>query len=207
MTTLPDPLCMGSLDAVHLDIWHRLEHGKADRHSPMHTPVVANMNVDGTPSQRVMVLRAVDCTKATLRFHTDIRSGKVAAINNSAPVSVLAYDMQAKVQLRLTGTGRVESDTPITDDAWSASSLSSRRCYLAYPGPGAKIAEPISGLPAHFESRVPNGDEARPGRVNFAVLTISLYRAEWLYLAAQGHRRAAFDRNRDGIWQGQWLIP
>ena len=79
--------------------WRLLEAGAADRRNPMHVPVVASVDEAGAPDARVMVLRAVDRIAETLRFHTDARSPKCAAMAGRR-VSVLAYDPGAAVQLR-----------------------------------------------------------------------------------------------------------
>ncbi len=195
-----------TLDAVLADIWARLVRGGADRRSAFHTPVVASVDASGTAQQRVMVLRKCDQANATMRFHTDIRSGKIGDIGASANVSILGYDAAAKIQIRATGRGTVLSEGAIADAAWGSSSPSSRRCYLTRLGPGTLTRIPASGLPASLESRVPEPSETEAGRVNFAVLMVELRSLEWLYLAHDGHRRARFVREGE-TWRGNWLIP
>jgi pyridoxamine 5'-phosphate oxidase len=195
-----------TLDAVLADIWMRLVRGGADRRSPFHTPVVASLDSNGMPQQRVMVLRKCVEADATMRFHTDLRSTKVSEIGDSARVSVLGYDATAKIQIRASGRAIVSDAGEVADAAWAASSSSSRRCYLTRYAPGSLTEKPISGLPASLESRVPERSETEAGRTNFAVLMITLDTLEWLYLAHDGHVRARFAQV-DGAWKGQWLIP
>ena len=203
MTSLFKP---ETLDAVLSDIWARLVRGGADRRSAFHTPVVASIDAEGTPQQRVMVLRKTDEAARTMRFHTDIRSAKADQIGADAPISVLGYDAAAKIQIRVSGRGCINDTGAQADAAWAASSPSSRRCYLATPGPGTLAAIATSGLPKSFENRVPERAETEAGRPNFAVLIVEIEALEWLYLAADGHRRARFLRSSDS-WQGGWLIP
>jgi pyridoxamine 5'-phosphate oxidase len=195
-----------TLDAVLADIWMRLVRGGADRRSPFHTPVVASLDASGLPQQRVMVLRKCVEADATMRFHTDLRSTKVSEIGTSARVSVLGYDAAAKIQIRASGRATVSDAGECADAAWSASSPSSRRCYLTRYAPGSITDKPISGLPPSLESRVPERSETESGRANFAVLMITLDTLEWLYLAHDGHVRARF-MQEEGVWKGQWLIP
>lgn len=206
MSEAPAPDCMVSLDAVLADIWPRLMRGKADRRSPLHTLSVGTIAQDGRPDQRIMVLRGVDAVACSLRFHTDARSAKVIFRPDQQPVSVLGYDPAAKVQLRLTGIARIHHNDSVADAAWAASTLSSRRCYLAQPGPGTEIAVADAGLPDHLADRVPTEGETLPARANFAVLVATIDTIDWLYLAAAGHRRARFIRE-GAQWQGRWLIP
>jgi pyridoxamine 5'-phosphate oxidase len=195
-----------TLDVVLADIWMRLVRGGSDRRSAFHTPIVASIDADGTPQQRVMVLRKCDDAAATMRFHTDLRSTKVAEIGEGARISVLGYDPAAKIQIRASGMAIVSSTGDVADAAWIASSPSSRRCYLTRYAPGSVAEKPISGLPASVENRVPERSETEAGRANFAVLTAKLDRLEWLYLAHDGHVRARFARE-ENAWKGQWLIP
>jgi pyridoxamine 5'-phosphate oxidase len=196
---LPD-----DLDAVLADGWARLGRGAKDRRSPFHTPVVATGGRGGV-RQRVMVLRTVDRAQATLRFHSDARAAKLAAIGDAPSVSVLGYDAGARVQVTLSGTARL-GDAAVSDAAWAATALYSRRCYLAHPAPGTAVDSALSGLSDDLAARAPEPQESEAGRANFAVLLITVDRLEWLELNARGNRRAAFVRDGDA-WRGTWLIP
>ncbi|MBH5322968.1 pyridoxamine 5'-phosphate oxidase family protein [Erythrobacter sp. JGD-13] len=165
----------------------------------MHTPVVATADADA----RVMVLRAFDRATDTLRFHTDARSPKCSVIGDGAPVGVLLYDKEAKIQLRCRGTGRIERDGPIADAAWEASTNFARRCYLG-DGPGTQSDEPSSGLPDWIEGQQPTNDQVAPAREHFAVLLVTLAEVDWFFLSNDGHRRAVINMN-SGV--GRWITP
>ena len=186
-----------TLDAVRNDIAQRLKRGASDRKSAFHCPVVATADADA----RVMVLRAFDEDGWTLRFHTDSRAPKVAVIGESAPVGVLFYDAEAKIQIRCRGTGRIERHGPIADAAWEEASNFARRCYLG-EGPGAVSEEPTSGLPERFEGVEPSDEDLEPARENFAVLLVRVEEADWFYLSNDGHVRAQFLHGK-----GRWVAP
>ena len=188
---------LSSLDAIRSDIAERLVDGATDRRSAMHTPVVATADADA----RVMVLRGFDATSWTLRFHTDARSPKVAVIRADPRIGVLAYDKQAKLQLRLRGTGRIVTTGQEVDSAWSQSDNFARRCYLG-SGPGEQSDQPTSGLPSAFEGVEPTDEEAAPARENFALLLVRIEEADWFSLAHTGHRRALFVGE-----EGRWISP
>lgn len=197
-------MMFATLDAVLADATSHLIRAARDRKSPMHVPVVGTADGD----LRMMVLR--DCTAniGLLRFHTDARSAKVQAIGAQGSASVLAFDPEAKVQLRLSGAARVEVSGAIADAAWAAASEYARRCYLAMAAPGTPTAEAGSGLPTEVEGIRPNEQQLLPARANFAVLLIEPTALDWLYLAHDGHRRAQFTRpGPDQDWQGTWVIP
>ena len=196
------PCMFDTFDQVHADIAQRLAEGASDRKSTMHTPVVATADADA----RVMVLRAFDRDLWTLRFNTDARAPKVQVIGSGAPVGALFYDREAKVQLRVRGQGRIESDTPLVDEAWENSTNFARRCYLG-EGPGAVSDRPTSGLPAEFEGVEPESHDIVPARENFACLIVELQSLDWFYLAHTGHVRAQFARQAGGEWEGRWVAP
>lgn len=184
--------------------WNMLVRGGADRKSPVHTPVVCSVDEQGLPQARVMVLRKADPATATLRFHTDARSPKVAQLDGRA-VAVLAYHGQEQVQLRIAGSARTLIEGEPVDGIWNQSTLFARRCYLAENAPGTPLPGPSSGLPAWIEGQQPTAEQIGPARTNFATLWISVTSIDWLHLANSGHRRAVF-RAEDG-WVGTWVAP
>jgi pyridoxamine 5'-phosphate oxidase len=184
--------------------WRLLTRGAADRRSPMHTPVVASITADGAPDARVMVLRAADRAKARLRFHTDARSPKCAALDGRA-VSVLGYHPGEAVQLRLAGTARIVREGAEIDAIWNQSTPFARRCYMVEAAPGTPRATAGSGLPADVEGRKPELFELVPARANFALVMIDIAAIDWLHLAQSGHRRAVFAAAND--WRGEWRVP
>lgn len=195
-----DEAMMRALDTA----WQLLADAVADRHSPMHTPVVASVDGDGRPDARVMVLRAADRATASLRFHTDARSPKCAALDGTA-VSVLAYHPGEAIQLRIAGTARVVVTGSEIDAIWAAATPFARRIYLTGAAPGTPSAAPASGLPDWAEGRQPTEAELVPARPNFAVVNVAVTAIDWLHLAHDGHRRARFEQA--GVWTGQWLVP
>ncbi|WP_373492558.1 pyridoxamine 5'-phosphate oxidase family protein [Parasphingorhabdus sp.] len=208
MTEVKDDPFLNDLSLSLKQAWELLRAGAADRHSPLHTPVVATVTGAGTASQRIMVLRAVDQHSRRLRFNTDLRGSKVAEVGRGASVSLLGYHPEAKVQLRLSGKAEVQSTGPDADAAWEQASLYGQRCYLAEPAPGSPVDAPTSGLASAIEGVKPTPDQVRTGRTNFAILLVEVETIEWLYLAHRGHRRARFHWNAAAVrWEGIWLVP
>lgn len=186
-----------TLDAVKSDIVRLLCKAASDRHSPMHTPAIATADADA----RIMVLREFDPEDWTLRFHTDARAPKTDVIGDGAPVGVLFYDKDEKVQIRCRGKARIESGTRRVQEAWDESDAYARRCYLGAP-PGEEREEPSSGLPAWIEGERPTEEQLVPARDNFALLVVEIETADWYHLANDGHRRAII-----GPDEGTWLTP
>jgi general stress protein 26 len=190
-----------TLDEIRADCANRLIRAARDRKSPMHTPVIVTADVDA----RVMVLRAFDPASLTLRLHTDTRAPKAQALAADPRIAAVFYDKGAKIQIRVRGQGRIESNGPAADAAWAASTNFARRCYLG-DGPGAVSPVATSGLPPEFEGVEPDDAQLLPARENFAVLLITAQTLDWLYLAHTGHIRAQFTC-ADGTWDGRWVAP
>ncbi|GAA0281693.1 flavin-binding protein [Alteraurantiacibacter aestuarii] len=190
------------LDQIEVDMRRSLAEGVSNRASPMHTAVMATADAD----LRVMVLRAFDAKSWTVRLHTDARSSKVAVIGEGAPVGLLFYDAEARIQIRAKGAGRIETRGPAADAAWAAASNHARRCYLANAAPGSAMAAAGSGLPEDVEGQRPSDDQLIPARGNFAVLQVQLQELDWLCLDHEGHRRARFVI-ADGKCQGTFTVP
>ena len=173
-------------------VWAGFAAAVADRASPLRLPVVATVAADGAAA-RTMVLRAVDAASATLTFFTDARAVKVGDLVHR--VAVVAYDADARWQIRLTGEGAVVTAGAAADAYWSALPPASRVAYATVAAPGTPLARPEAvHLPA---------DEVR---ANFAVLIVTVDRLDTLDLAIAGHRRVRHDR-RAGCWVSTWLVP
>ena len=195
-----------TLDGLERDTWIRLLNGAIKYKDALHNPVVANVNQHGI-NIRTVVLRKVKTVEKQLAFHTDIRSGKWKELQQQNNMSWLFYDAPGKVQIRLCGKATLHHNDTIAEEAWEASTMSSRKIYLGESGPSKIAATPVSGLPAAFEAIDPTPEESIAGRKNFGVVVTTVSWMEWLWLNSKGHRRAGFTYFDDGNFRGDWLIP
>jgi len=161
-----------------------------------HTPVVSLSNGRDI-SSRVMVLREFDLDKRILRFHTDNRAAKIQVINESNLASVVGYDPDLKVQIKMTGNVDVHIKDKVTEDAWSESTSRSKKCYSVKGGSSLEIQNPADYDIKDFE--------VEEGYENFAVLIFNFISLEFLYLKSSGHRRAL--HNWEGKYTATWLVP
>lgn len=175
--------------------WSMLERGVKDRKSAFHTPSVATVKADGSPSIRTVVLRACDTAAQSLRFHTDTRSGKIADMAANPIAAMHFYDHGAKIQLRLSVKLQALDGTAY-DAAWTATRPMSRECYQVMQSPGSVIADPYD---VAFDAAA-----TQDGEAHFVPVAARVLRMEWLYLAAKGHRRALFDFEKE---TQNWLVP
>ena len=207
MTSPEIPIFYNDLNFVLLEIQRVISQGAINRKVSAHHPVVATIDENGWPSQRVMILRECNWPQSALRFHTDLRSDKITHIAEQSNASALIYDAAAKLQIRLSGRLSLGTEKA-AEQAWNASTEFARRCYMTQSAPGSTSNAPVSGLPGWIEGKQPTLDMLKDARENFAILRFEFNRIDWLYLANNGHRRAKFTRNMQSHeWNGNWLIP
>jgi pyridoxamine 5'-phosphate oxidase len=181
-------------------LWALAERGVADRHSVWHTPTLATQHVTGRPDLRTVVLRAASRSHWTMRIHTDWRSGKIEQLTASPHVAVHVYDPRQRLQVRIFGIASLHYDDDIAAAAWAATQPMSRRGYAQPQRPGEKIKTECVPPPKL-------GQQEEQARLNFSVVLIQATSMDWLHLAATGHRRALFERSREGTVTGSWLAP
>jgi pyridoxine/pyridoxamine 5'-phosphate oxidase len=200
LVSRPEPAFFNDLNETLAEAWRLLARGVADRRSPMHHPTVATLGLDGRPRVRTVVLRGVEPTERRLRFHTDLRSDKVAELRAEGRVALHAYDAKSKIQLRIDGIATVHTDDAVADAAWAGSRPMSRVCYGTSPPPGRPLSEPNAFT-------LPDEAETDHGRANFTAVVVCVSSIEWLYLAYGGHRRALFTWAPGGAFAQTWLVP
>ena len=189
-----------SLETVLMLAWGLLEEGVTNRREPFHTPAVATITEDFTPSIRTVVLRGVDQKNKTIRFHTDIRARKYAELAANPSLAFHFYDETKQVQIRLETTACLHNRDEVAAEAWALSQPMSKVCYATPISPGASVLMP----PASFSLEEANMEI---GYANFGVVEGSINYLEWLKLSARGHERAGFRWTDDGTLLCEWLGP
>ena len=184
-------------------IWLMLDDAVTNRSSTFRIPVFVcgdQKDFDG----RIVVLRKSDKSNHLLQFHSDIRSDKITKLKNNKNASMLFYDKEEKIQVRLKVECNINHDNEITKESWSKTGHISRKCYLVDNGPGTESQNPTSGLKPEFDNYEFTMEQSEEGYKNFTVIQCKIKSIEWLYLAAKGHRRARFDliNNKES-----WLVP
>ncbi len=197
------PAYYEDFNEIKKKIWSMLDDAVTNRSSQFRIPVFVcgdRSDFDG----RIVVLRKSDQSKKLLQFHSDIRSDKIAKLKNNKNASMLFYDKEEKIQVRLKVECIINHNNEITKESWSKTGHISRKCYLVDNGPGTKSPTPTSGLKPELDNFEFTMEQSEEGYKNFTVIQCNVKSIEWLYLAAKGHRRAKFDleTNKDA-----WLVP
>ena len=127
-------------------------------------------------------------------------------LKDSSQCSLLFYDAVRRVQLRLEATTVLHEDNEVSDRMWAQTNMSARKTYLSAYSPGERLSKPDDGLPGHLNGRDPQPEESEDGRKNFLVIEFRIQSIDWLFLNAQGHRRAKIEYYGDGF-DGSWINP
>ena len=184
-------------------IWSMLDDAVTNRSSQFRIPVFIcgdQSDFDG----RIVVLRKSDQINNLVQFHSDIRSDKIPKLKNNTNASMLFYDKEEKIQVRLKVECIINHDNEITKESWSKTGHISRKCYLVDNGPGTESSTPTSGLKPELDNFEFTMEQSEVGYKNFTVIQCKIKSIEWLYLAAKGHRRARFELDNNKEY---WLVP
>ena len=186
-----------TLDDVRADAFRLIARGVADRRSPFRTPTLATVDAAGRPRLRTVVLRAFDAAARRVTVHSDVRASKIMEARTNPAAALHVWDNGNQVQVRLDGTASVQTG-PGARAEWDRLHPGSRATYRVRPLPGTALDDPASA----------DADQVAEEEAfaHFAVVMVDLTGMEWLHLARDGHRRAAFTWT-DGIAQQTWLVP
>ena len=197
------PAYYEDLKEIKKKIWSMLDDAVTNRSSQFRIPVFVcgdQKDFDG----RIVVLRKSDQSKNLVQFHSDIRSDKISKIKNNKNASMLFYDKEEKIQVRIKVECIINYNNEITKESWTRTGHISRKCYLVDNGPGKESPSPTSGLKPELDSFEFTMEQSEEGYKNFTVIQCNIESIEWLYLAAKGHRRAKFDILNS---KENWLVP
>ena len=200
---MQQPAYYENLKEIQNKYWSMLDDAVINRSSPFRIPVFiyANQNeIDG----RIVVLRKSDRNNNLLQFHTDLRSPKVNILKKNKNASLLFYDKEEKIQLRVQVECEINNQNSISNESWKKTQHISRRCYLTDNAPGTISENPTSGMISKLEDFDYTMEQSEKGYENFTVIKCNIKSIEWLYLAAKGHRRAIFDFENK---KNNWLVP
>ena len=184
-------------------IWSMLDDAVTNRSSQFRIPVFIcgdQKDFDG----RIVVLRKSDQSNNLVQFHSDIRSDKIPKLKSNKSASMLFYDKEEKIQVRLKVECTINHSNEITKESWKKTGHISRKCYLVDNGPGTESSTPTSGLKPELDNFEFTMEQSEEGYKNFTVIQCKIKTIEWLYLAAKGHRRARFELDNNKEY---WLVP
>ena len=181
-----------TLESADLILNNAVENAK----TLFHTLAVSSID-NNQIATRVMVLREFNLKERYIRFHTDYRAAKIDHYSKNNSASVLGYDPNLKIQMKLQGSISVHYNDYLTQAAWEGSTTRSKKCYSVKGGSTLQISDP-----KEYDLKDGNIED---GYMNFAVLKFSFNNLEFLHLKSSGHRRALHSWNES--FTSTWLVP
>ena len=181
-----------TLESANLILTNAVENAK----TLFHTLAVSSID-NNQIATRVMVLREFNLKERYIRFHTDYRAAKIDHYSENNSASVLGYDPNLKIQIKLQGSISVHYNDQVTQAAWEGSTTRSKKCYSVKGGSTLEISDP-----KEYDLKDGNIED---GYINFAVLKFSFSNLEFLHLKSSGHRRAL--HSWDESFASTWLVP
>ena len=187
--------------------WRLLEEAIGDPTSPVRTPVLISISTGGLAQGRTVVLRGFNRQQRQLTIYTDARSAKVAQLRAQPTCTLVAYQPNPMMQLRLSTNAMVNHNNECTHEAWAVMPGPTRCNYLTDPDPGLISVQATDGRPVINAESVPTNNENEIAYSHFSVIVFTINELEWLYLPRRGHRRAQFIWDETNSLQSDWLIP
>ena len=145
------PAYYEDINQIKKKIWLMLNDAVKNRNSQFRIPTFIcgnDNNIDG----RIVVLRKSDQSNNLVQFHSDIRSDKIEILKKNPNASMLFYDKDEKIQVRLKVNCVINYKNEITKTSWDKTQHISRKCYLVDRGPGTVSDVPTSGLKPELDN-------------------------------------------------------
>lgn len=200
-TTTPP---VDTLSELEHSSWEQLLAGIEHPESPFKTMTIATCTHRGADA-RMVVLRGVDKARKYVWFYTDARAEKVMQLEARPMATLLFWDNERQIQLRLSIETRLHTDDYIADEHWQKVAVSSRKAYLSALVPGSEQPNPYPGFPEQLADKLPSAEESETGRKNFAVIECRVLAMEYLHLSRSGQTRACFQYEPES--RMVWLAP
>lgn len=208
------------LKKTDTEAWNTLGAAVKDLKNPFRYLTLCTIADDSIPRARLLVLRNVITREHRLEFQTDIRSPKWQELKNNACATVLGFDPEQRLQIRLEGTAILYG--PECDQnrlAWSALSPWTQKTYCGGP-PGDPL---VSGetdaagsgtadMGTAYSGTPDNGGKTHAptdhGRERFGVIDFQAGSLDWFQLERANNRRALFRYGEPGTEpDAAWVMP
>jgi len=181
-----------SLDDIKKVVFTALSEATKDQNAAFRF-LVLNTIANKFPNSRYVILRQFDLDNQELFIYTDYRSNKIDEIGNNPETSVLAYDSDEKLQLKLKAIATIHHQNNIALKHWK-SLVGGKESYNTSNEPG----EMVRSLKDAHQMKDSYDDE------HFSVIVLKIVQAEILQLDGKGHIRALFDFEKN---ESSFLVP
>lgn len=192
-----NPHSISTLDEVEHFAASEIFVAAEDRRHPFRNAVLSTVGPKG-PDARILVLRKATRTPFNVEFHTDTRSDKVTDIERNGRASVLLWNPELKLQVRLRVDAAMVADRTETAVAWANTPEPARASYNSAFSPGSQM-EGTACKPAA---------QRKPADAKyFGIIRCRVIEMEVVLLRSEGHLRARFVYGEKGRGAASMLVP
>ena len=191
------------LSDIYNSIWVELKKGVTQRKHPFHLCFFSTISLSEEkpePETRIVILRDVDKETLMIRTNTDLRSDKVSQIKMSPITTMLFYDKEKKIQLRIKAESKLVSNEKEVEQTWNEAQEISKRCYYVPFPPKSKLEKPFSNESLDL-------DNENLGLNVFGLIRSKLLEIDYLNLNYTGHVRCKFELEKKGFIKSYWVVP
>ncbi|MGW6781027.1 pyridoxamine 5'-phosphate oxidase family protein [Brucella pseudogrignonensis] len=183
-------------EEVLAEVWHRFSRAVTER-TRFTVMQIATIGRDEAPKLRSIVIRCVNKQTASLSFITDRRSPKVREIYENPSVSLLAFDSDTSVQLRMEGLATVIEDEKRKRSVWESLHNHTHILFGSPLVPGTPVSSPMAVSQIY---------DPKTAYEQFCLIEIYLSSIDWLHVGMEPQMRCRFERESER-WIGIWLVP
>lgn len=180
------------MDNFWNELQEELKRGVKEKGHPFRFGTFGTVGMDKLPRLRTIVLRHV-FDNGHLCFYTDKRSKKVMHIMENPNISLLFYNPEKLLQVKIEGLASVVTDENKLKTMWKDIPESNKKDYTTETAPGSTLKNP-------------NNLEYLTGDHFFCMIEIEPFRIEYLKLKRPNHIRVAYSME-DENWEGEFLVP
>ena len=159
---------------------------------------IATLGLDGSPKCRTVVFRGYSSSHH-LRFITDKRSEKWNELSANPNVSIVWYFAETREQYRFVGEAILLNDKNDTSEQWQKLSHAGKKQFLW----GAPK------MPRQKDYSLDVDDNAIPQIPphHFTVVDVEVESVDYLTLRGEPQSRILYEKDTNGLWQQQPVIP
>ena len=169
-----------------------LQKAVSKKGHPFRFFTLATAGLDNLAILRTVVLRKVS-KNLDLVIYTDKRSKKITHIKENNKVSLLFYNPEKMLQLKVEGKAEIITDKIMLNKHWNAIQINNRKDYITKNAPGSVINNP-------------DAIEYIDSENHFCMLQIQPFKIEYLKLKRPNHIRIRFSKLGEK-WHEEFLTP
>jgi len=178
--------------SIFKEIKKELADGTSEKGHPFRYGTLGTVGVDSIARLRTVLIRNVS-KELVITFYTDKRSKKVTHIKENKKVSLLLFNPEKMLQVKIEGLGQIRMDMDSLHKIWEGMSPESKLDYTTSQPPGSGLKSP------EMLEYLTEGNY-------FCAIDIHPFKIECLKLGRPIHQKVRFSKEGT-TWEGEFLVP